>query len=111
MLNRFRSQWGQRTPVSGTGPAPAAEQTSPVNTDGVDLEGEHLLGPLAGHHVGYCGVYGSRLNGYCVAYSYYSCLAKLSTACPSGQVPQKQGYFQCDQRFSRYVDLGRGCGF
>ena len=44
MLNRFRSRLGQRTPVSGNMPAPATEQTSPVTTDGVDVEGEQLLG-------------------------------------------------------------------
>ena len=111
LLNRLRSRWGQRTPVSGTVPEPAAKQSLPVNTDSVDLEDEYLLAPLAGHHAGYCGVSGSKLNGYCVAYSYYSCLAKASTACPSGQVPRKPGYFQCDNNYRRYVDLGRGCGF
>jgi probable HAF family extracellular repeat protein len=111
MLNRFRSRWGQRIPVSGNVPAPAAEQSSPVNTDGVDLEGAHLLGPLSGHHVGYCGVYGGKVTSYCIAYSYYSCLAKLSTACPSGQLPKNPGYFQCDNDYRRYVDLGRSCGF
>jgi probable HAF family extracellular repeat protein len=111
MSNRFRSRWGQRTPVSGTVRGPAAEPTSPVKSDSVDLEGEHLLSPLFGQHVGYCSVSNSKLNGYCIAYSYYSCLAKVSTACPSGKAATKPGYFQCDNRFSRYVDLARGCGF
>jgi hypothetical protein len=44
MLNRFRSRWGQRAPVSGTAPAPAAEPTLSVNTDSVDVEGEHFTG-------------------------------------------------------------------
>jgi probable HAF family extracellular repeat protein len=111
MLHRFRSRWGQRTPVSGTVPAPAVEPTSPINTDSVDVEGGQLLGPLAGHYHGYCGVYGGKLTGYCVAYSYYSCLSKLSTACPSGKTATQPGYFQCANRGSRYVDLARGCGF
>jgi probable HAF family extracellular repeat protein len=111
MSNRFRSRWGQRTPVSGTVKAPAAERTSSASTDGVDVEGEQLLGPLYGGYKGYCGVSGGKLNGYCTAYSYYSCLAKVSTACPSGKAATKPGYFQCDNRFSRYVDLARGCGF
>jgi hypothetical protein len=111
MLNRFRSRWAQRTPGSVTNPAPAAEQTSPANTDSVDVEGEQLLGPLYGGYKGYCAVYGGKLTGYCTAYSYYSCLAKVSTACPSGKTATKPGYFQCSNRNSRYVDLGRGCGF
>lgn len=111
VLNRFRSRWGQRAPVPGTVPAPAAEQTSSVNTDGIDIEGGQLLGPLAGRYKGYCGVYGSKLTGYCVAYSYYACLSKITSACPSGQAPKKPGYFQCANRGTRYVDLGRGCGF
>jgi len=111
MSNRFRSRWGQRTPVSGTVKAPAAERTSSASTDGVDVEGEQLLGPLYGGYKGYCGVSGGKLNGYCTAYSYYSCLAKVSTACPSGKAAIKPGYFQCSDRFSRYVDLARGCGF
>ena len=36
--------------------APATEQTLPVNTADVDVEGGQLLGPLAGHYRGYCGV-------------------------------------------------------
>ena len=111
MLNRFRSRWGQRTQVSGTVPASAAEQTSTANTGSVDLEGEQLLGPLYGHYKGYCGVSGGKLTGYCTAYSYYSCLAKVSTACPSGKTAAKPGYFQCSDRFSRYADLARSCGF
>lgn len=111
MLNRFRSRWAQRTPGSATNPAPAAEQTSPANTDSVDVEGEQLLGPLYGGYKGYCEVYGGKLTGYCTAYSYYSCVAKVSTACPSGKTATKPGYFRCSDRFSRYVDLGRGCGF
>jgi probable HAF family extracellular repeat protein len=111
MLNRFRSRWAQRTPGSVTNPAPAAEQTSPANTESVDVEGEQLLGPLYGRYKGYCAVYGGKLTGYCTAYSYYSCLAKVSTACPSGKTATKPGYFQCSNRNSRYVDLGRGCGF
>jgi len=111
MLNRFRSRWAQRTPGSVTNPVPAAEQTSPANTDSVDVEGEQLLGPLYGRYKGYCAVYGGKLTGYCTAYSYYSCLAKVSTACPSGKTATKPGYFQCSNRNSRYVDLGRGCGF
>ncbi len=111
MLNRFRSRLGQRTPASGNVPAPATEQMLPVNTADVDVEGGQLLGPLAGHYRGYCGVYGGKLTGYCTAYSYYSCLAKVSTACPSGKTATKPGYFQCSDRFSRYVDLARGCGF
>ena len=70
--------------MSGTVPASAAEQTLSVNTDSVDLEGEHLVGPLAGHHVGYCGVSGSKLNGYCVSCSYYACAVKLFTV-PAGR--------------------------
>jgi probable HAF family extracellular repeat protein len=111
MLNRFRSRWAQRTPGSVTNPAPAAEQTSPANTDSVDVEGKQLLGPLYGGNKGYCAVYGGKLTGYCSAYGYYSCLAKVSTACPSGKTATKPGYFQCSDRFSRYVDLARGCGF
>ena len=111
MLNHFRSRVGQRTQVSGTVPASSAEQTSSANTGSVDLEGEQLLGPLYGHYKGYCGVSGGKLTGYCTAYSYYSCAAKVSTACPSGKTAIKPGYFQCSDRFSRYVDLGRGCGF
>ena len=111
MLDRFRSRGGQQTPFSGTVPAPAAEQTSPANTDSVDVEGGQLLGPLYGHYKGYCGVYGGKLTGYCTAYSYYSCAARVSTACPSGKTATKPGYFQCSDRFSRYVDLARGCGF
>ena len=111
MLNRFRSRLGQRTPASGNVPAPATEQMLPVNTADVDVEGGQLLGPLAGHYRGYCGVYGGKLTGYCTAYSYYSCAAKVSTACPSGKTATKPGYFQCSDRFSRYVDLARGCGF
>jgi probable HAF family extracellular repeat protein len=109
--NRFRSRWGQRTPDSVTNPATAAEQTSSANTGSVDLEGEQLLGPLFGRYKGYFGVSGGKLTGYCTAFSYYSCLAKASTACPSGKTAIKPGYFQCSDRFSRYVDLGRGCGF
>jgi hypothetical protein len=60
---------------------------------------------------GYCAMYGGKLTGYCSAYSYYSCAAKVSTACPSGKTATKPGYFQCSDRFSRYVDLARGCGF
>jgi probable HAF family extracellular repeat protein len=111
MLNRFRSRLGQRTPASGNVPAPATEQMLPVNTADVDVEGGQLLGPLAGHYRGYCGVYGGKLTGYCTAYSYYSCAAKVSTACPSGKTATKPGYFQCSDRLSRYVDLARGCGF
>jgi probable HAF family extracellular repeat protein len=111
MLNRFRSRLGQRTPVSGNVPAPAAEQESPVNPDSVDVEGEQLLEPLAGHYKGYCAVYGGKVTGYCIAYSYYACLSKVSTACPSGKTATKPGYFQCANRGSRYVDLARGCGF
>ena len=111
MLNRFRSRWGQRTPVSATVPAPAAEQTSPANTDSVDVEGEQLLGPLAGRYKGYCAVSGSKLTGFCTAFYYYACAAKASTACPSGQTAIKPGYFQCSNRNSRYVDLGRSCSF
>jgi uncharacterized membrane protein len=111
MLNRFRSRWAQRTPGSVTNPAPAPEQTSPANTDSVDVEGEQLLGPLYGRYKGYCSVYGGKLTGYCTAYSYYSCAVKVSTACPSGKTATKPGYFRCSDRFSRYVDLGTGCGF
>jgi probable HAF family extracellular repeat protein len=111
MLNRFRYRLGQRIPGSVIDSTPAAEQASPVNTDGVDVEGRQLLGPLYGHYKGYCGVYGGKLTGYCTAYSYYSCAAKVSTACPSGKTATKPGYFQCSDRFSRYVDLARGCGF
>jgi probable HAF family extracellular repeat protein len=111
MLNRFRSRVGQRTLVSGNVRTPVAEQTSSANTGSVDLEGEQLLGPLYGHYKGYCGVSGGKLTGYCTAYSYYSCAAKVSTACPSGKTAIKPGYFQCSNRFSRYVDLGTGCGF
>jgi len=111
MLNRFRSRLGQRTSGSVIGSTPAGEQTSSAYTGSVDLEGEQLLGPLFGHYKGYCGVSGGKLTGYCTAYSYYSCLAKVSTACPSGKTALKPGYFQCSDRFSRYVDLGRGCAF
>jgi probable HAF family extracellular repeat protein len=111
MSNHFRSRVGQRTPVSGNVSTPAAEQTSPANTNSVDLEGEQLLGPLYGRYKGYCGVNGGKLTGYCTAYSYYSCLAKVSTACPSGKTATKPGYFRCSDRFSRYVDLGRSCNF
>lgn len=111
MLNGFRFRLGQRTPVFGNVPPPAAEQESPVNTDSVDVEGEQLLGPLAGRYKGYCAVYGGKVTGYCIAYSYYACLSKVSTACPSGKTATKPGYFQCANRGSRYVDLARGCGF
>jgi probable HAF family extracellular repeat protein len=111
MLNHSRFSRGQRPAGSVTNPVPAAEQTSPANTDSVDVEGEQLLGPLYGRYKGYCAVYGGKLTGYCTAYSYYSCLAKVSTACPSGKTATKPGYFQCSNRNSRYVDLGRGCGF
>jgi len=111
MLNRFRSRLGQRTSGSVIGSTPAGEQTSSANTGSVDLEGEQLLGPLFGRYKGYCTVSGGKLNGYCTAYSYYSCLAKVSTACPSGKTAIKPGYFRCSDRFSRYVDLARGCGF
>jgi probable HAF family extracellular repeat protein len=111
MLNHSRFSRGQRTPGSVTNPAAAAEQTSSANTGNVDSEGEQLLGPLAGHYRGYCTVYGGKLTGYCTAYSYYSCAVKVSTACPSGKTATKPGYFRCSDRFSRYVDLGRGCGF
>jgi len=111
MLNRFFSRSAQQTPFSATVPAPTAEQTFPANTAGVDVEGEQLLGPLAGRYKGYCGVYSGKLTGYCTAYSYYSCLAKTSTACPSGKTATKPGYFHCSNTGSRYVDLARGCGF
>jgi probable HAF family extracellular repeat protein len=111
MLDRLRSRLGQRTPGSVTDSASAAKQAFPAKTDGVDVEGGQLLGPLYGHYKGYCGVYSGKLTGYCTAYSYYSCLAKTSTACPSGPRATKPGYFQCSNRFSRYVDLARGCGF
>ncbi|HWZ81590.1 MAG TPA: hypothetical protein VNW47_03135 [Terriglobales bacterium] len=111
MSNRFRARLGQRTPGSVTNPATAAKQTSSANTDSVDLEGEQLLGPLYGRYKGYCAVYGGKLTGYCTAYNYYSCAVKVSTACPSGETATKPGYFQCSNRFSRYVDLGRGCSF
>jgi probable HAF family extracellular repeat protein len=111
MSNRFRSRWGQRTPGSVTNPATAAEQTSSANTGSVDLEGEQLLGSLYGRYKGYCTVAGGKLDGYCTAYGYYSCLAKVSTACPSGKTATKPGYFRCSDRFSRYVDLGRSCNF
>ena len=111
MLNRFRSRLGQRTPASGNLSAPIAERTSSANTDSVDVEGEQLLGPLAGRYKGYCAVYGGKVTGYCIAYSYYACLSKVSPACPSGKTATKPGYFQCANRGSRYVDLARGCGF
>jgi hypothetical protein len=102
---------GQRTSGSVIDSTPAEEHASSASTDGVDVESEQLLGPLYGHYKGYCGVYGGKLTGYCTAYSYYSCAAKVSTACPSGKTATKPGYFQCSDRFSRYVDLARGCGF
>ena len=111
MLNRFRSQMGQRTSASGNVPVPATEQTLPVHTADLDVEGGQLPWPLAGHNRGYCGVYGGKLTGYCTAYSYYSCAAKVSTACPSGKTATKPGYFRCSDRFSRYVDLARNCAF
>ena len=38
-------------------------------------------------------MYGGKLTGYCTAYSYYSCLAKVSTACPSGKAAQNRVTF------------------
>ena len=111
MSNRFRSRLGPRTSGSAIDSTPAAEHAPSASTDDVDVEGDQLLGPLVGYNKGYCGVYGGKLTGYCTAYSYYSCAAKVSTACPSGKTATKPGYFQCSDRFSRYVDFARGCGF
>ena len=110
MLNRFRSRWSQRTPVSGTVPTPAAEQTSAANTASVDVEGEQLLGPLSRGY-GFCLVSGGKLTGYCTKYYYLACAAKPSTACPRGQTAKRPGYFQCSPRGSAYVDLARYCVF
>jgi len=108
MLNRFRSRWGQRTQVSGTVPAPAAEQTSAANTDGVDVEGGQLLGPLSRGY-GFCTVRGGKLTGDCTKYYYYACAHKSSTACPSGQTAKRPGYYQCSAMFKSYVDLATAC--
>ena len=108
MLNRFRSRWSQRTPVSGTVPAPAAEQASVANTDGVDVEGGQLLGPLSRGY-GFCTVRGGKLTGDCTKYYYYACAHKSSTACPSGQTAKRPGYYQCSAMFKSYVDLATAC--
>lgn len=108
MLNRFRSRSAQRRPVSGTVPAPAAEQTSPANTDGVDVEGGGLMGPLSRGY-GLCTVSGGKLTGDCTKYYYYACAHKSSTACPRGQTAKKPGYFQCSAMYKSYVDLATAC--
>jgi probable HAF family extracellular repeat protein len=43
MLNRFRFPWGQRNPVSQTGPAPEQKQEPPANTVDDDWTAEDVL--------------------------------------------------------------------
>lgn len=109
MLSRSRGV--RQTPDFRTR-APDAKQAIPVNTATNDLETDHRLAPEpAGRHVGYCIARSSGLTGYCSAYNYYSCLAKPSPACPSGQKAKDPGYFRCSSTRQIFVDLGRGCGF
>lgn len=111
MFNRFRSPGVRFTPVLRT-PTPEAKPALSAKIVTDYLEADHRLGhePF-GQHVGYCGANSSGLTGYCIAYNFYSCLAKPSSACPKGQKAKDPGYFHCSDRFQKFVDLGRGCGF
>jgi uncharacterized membrane protein len=109
MLNRSR---GVRQTPGFRPQVPDARQALSVNTATNDLDADHRLAPeTAGRHVGYCIARSNGLTGYCSAYNYYSCLAKPSPACPSGQKAKDPGYFRCSNTHQTFVDLGRSCGF
>jgi len=111
-FNRFRFSRDQRTPGFGTSATPEEKPALSANAVTSFLEADHRLGQEPfGRHSGYCGANSSGLTGYCIAYNYYSCLAKPSSACPKGQKAKKPGYFRCSSSSQRFVDLGRGCGF
>jgi probable HAF family extracellular repeat protein len=112
MLNPSRFPKGQRATGFGTMSTPDAKQALPANAVTDYLEADRRLGPEpAGHRVGYCIARSSGLTGYCSAYNFYSCLAKPSPACPSGQKAKNPGYFRCSNTRQTFVDLGRSCGF
>jgi probable HAF family extracellular repeat protein len=107
MLNHSRFSRGQRPTGFGTLPAPDSKPAIPADTVTDYLEADNVLGPQ--WRGGYCIVFSGRLTGYCSKYSYYSCLAKPSSFCPSGQIAKKPGYYSCSNTRRTYVDLGRGC--
>jgi probable HAF family extracellular repeat protein len=107
MLNHSRFSRGQRATGFGTLPAPDSKAALPADAVTDYLEADHVLGPQRGG--GYCIVFSGRLTGVCSKYSYYSCLAKPSSFCPSGQIPKKPGYYSCSNTRRTFVDLGRGC--
>jgi probable HAF family extracellular repeat protein len=107
MLNHSRFSRGQRATGFGTLPAPDSKPALPADAVTDFLEADHVLGPP--RVFGYCIVFSGRLTGVCSKYSYYSCLAKPSSFCPSGQIPKKPGYYSCSNTRQTFVDLGRGC--
>ena len=107
MLNHSRFSRGQRATGFGTPPAPDSKPAIPADAVTDYLEADNVLGPQ--WRGGYCIVFSGKLTGYCSKYSYYSCLAKPSSFCPSGQIAKKPGYYSCSNTRRTFVDLGRGC--
>jgi probable HAF family extracellular repeat protein len=107
MLNHSRFSRGQRATGFGTLPAPDSKPAIAADAVTDYLEADDVLGPQ--WRGGYCIVVSSKLTGYCSKYSYYSCLAKPSSFCPSGQIAKNPGYYSCSNTRRTFVDLGRGC--
>jgi hypothetical protein len=107
MLNHSRFSRGQRPTGFGTPPAPDSKPAIPADVVTDYLEADNVLGPQ--WRGGYCIVVSGKLTGYCSKYSYYSCLAKPSSFCPSGQIAKDPGYYSCSNTRRTFVDLGRGC--